>query len=164
MDIKRPFEIIIVAKFYGKYGHFHHRFTHIFATCQDSPLPHQPSSSPAVPRQTHLLFPSSRSDPSQIKSLWNRSFHSSLFGFEMRAQPSPFNSSSAKVWLTLCFRKRNLAMRTWRSKALQWEKKIFWVKCGLNADPFQSFCGLISRYSHQNSTRSLKRAYLRHNT
>ena len=33
-------------------------------------------------------------------------------------------------------RKRNLAMRTGRSKALQW---------GLNADPFQSFCGLIIR-------------------
>ena len=44
------------------------------------------------------------------------------------------------------------------------EKKTFWVKWGLNADPFQSFCGLISRYSHQNSTRSLKSAYLRHFT
>ena len=31
------------------------------------------------------------------------------------------------------------------------EKKTFWVKCGLNADPFQSVCGLMSRYSHQNS-------------
>ena len=33
MDIKRPFEIRIVAKFstfYGKYGHFPHRFTHFF--------------------------------------------------------------------------------------------------------------------------------------
>ena len=33
VDIKRPFEIRIVAKFstfYGKYGHFPHRFTHFF--------------------------------------------------------------------------------------------------------------------------------------
>ena len=33
MDIKRHFEIRIVAKlstFYGKYGHFPHRFTHFF--------------------------------------------------------------------------------------------------------------------------------------
>ena len=33
MDIKRPFEIRIVAKFstfYGKYGHFPHRITHFF--------------------------------------------------------------------------------------------------------------------------------------
>ena len=39
-------------------------------------------------------------------------------------------------WVVQCFRKRNLAMRTWRSKAL--------------------FCGLMSRYSHQNSKRSFK--------
>ena len=51
-----------------------------------------------------------------------------------------------------------------RSKALQWGKKTFWVKCGLNADPFQSFCGLMSHYSHQNSKRSLKSAYLRNYT
>jgi hypothetical protein len=35
VDIKRPFEIRIVAKFstfYGKYGHFPHRFTHFYRT------------------------------------------------------------------------------------------------------------------------------------
>ena len=63
-----------------------------------------------------------------------------------------------------CFHKRNLAMRTWRSKALQWEKETFWVKCGLNADLFQSFCGLMSSYIHQNFERSLKSAYLRNYT
>ena len=39
MDIKRPFEIRIVAKFsifYGKYGHFPHRITHFF--CRDGRL------------------------------------------------------------------------------------------------------------------------------
>ena len=39
MDIKRPFEIRIVAKFstfYGMYGHFPHRFTHFFVIfCRD---------------------------------------------------------------------------------------------------------------------------------
>ena len=45
-----------------------------------------------------------------------------------------------------------------RSKALPWEKReTFWVKCGLNADPLQSFCGLMSSYYHQNSKRSLKK-------
>ena len=61
------------------------------------------------------------------------------------------------IWILVQWdHKRNLAMRTWRSKALQWGKKTFWVKCGLNEDPFQSFCGLMSRYSHQNSKRSFK--------
>ena len=39
MDIKRPFEIKIFAKFstfYGKYEHFPHRFAHFF--CRDERL------------------------------------------------------------------------------------------------------------------------------
>ena len=39
-----------------------------------------------------------------------------------------------------CFRKQNHVMRTWSSKAFQWEKKRG-VEWGLNADPTQSFCG-----------------------
>ena len=44
------------------------------------------------------------------------------------------------------------------------KKETFWVKCGLNADLFQSFCGLMSSYIHQNFERSLKSAYLRNYT
>ena len=42
-----------------------------------------------------------------------------------------------------CFHKQNLAMRTWRSKALLWEKETFWVECGLNFRAFADLWGLI---------------------
>ena len=53
-----------------------------------------------------------------------------------------------------CF--RNLAMRTWKSKASQWEKRDLLSrmrpKCGPNLELLRT----SSRYFHQNAMRSLK--------
>ena len=54
-----------------------------------------------------------------------------------------------------CFRKWNLAMRTWRSKALQWEKKRMRPKCG----PKLELLRTSSRYFHQNAMKSLKSTF-----
>ena len=53
-----------------------------------------------------------------------------------------------------CFHKRNLAMRTSKSKALQWERRDLLSrmrpKCGPNLDLLRT----ISRYFHQNAVKS----------
>ena len=58
-----------------------------------------------------------------------------------------------------CFHKRNLAMRTSKSKALQWERRDLLSrmrpKCGPNLDLLRT----ISRYFHQNAVKSLKSTF-----
>ena len=60
-----------------------------------------------------------------------------------------------------CFHKQNLALRTWRSKALQWEKRDLLSrmrpKCGPNLELLRT----PSRYFHQNAMKSLKKHILR---
>ena len=73
---------------------------------------------------------------------------------------SPIQSVAVCPCLYLqCFRKRNLAMRTWRSKALQWEKRDLLSrmrpKCGPNLELLRT----SSRYFHQNAMRSLKSTF-----
>ena len=64
------------------------------------------------------------------------------------------------LWTIMqCFHKRNLAMRTSKSKALQWERRDLLSrmrpKCGPNLDLLQT----ISRYFHQNAVKSLKSTF-----
>ena len=58
-----------------------------------------------------------------------------------------------------CFHKQNLAMRTWRSKALQWERRDLLSrmrpKCGPNLELLRT----SSRYFHQNAMKSLKSTF-----
>ena len=58
-----------------------------------------------------------------------------------------------------CFRKRNLAMRTWKSKASQWEKRDLLSrmrpKCGPNLELLRT----SSRNFHQNAMKSLKSTF-----
>ena len=58
-----------------------------------------------------------------------------------------------------CFHKQNLAMRTWRSKALQWEKRDLLSrmrpKCGPNLELLRT----PSRYFHQNAMKSLQSTF-----
>ena len=58
-----------------------------------------------------------------------------------------------------CFHKRNLAMRTSKSKALQWERRDLLSrmrpKCGPNLDLLRT----ISRYFHQNAVKSLNSTF-----
>ena len=60
---------------------------------------------------------------------------------------------------TQCFRKRNLAMRTWKSKASQWEKRDLLSrmrpKCGPNLELLRT----SSRNFHQNAMKSLKSTF-----
>ena len=58
-----------------------------------------------------------------------------------------------------CFRKRNLAMRTWKSKASQWVKRDLLSrmrpKCGL----YLELLWTLSRNFHQNAMKSLKSTF-----
>ena len=58
-----------------------------------------------------------------------------------------------------CFHKWNLAMRTSKSKALQWERRDLLSrmrpKCGPNLDLLRT----ISRYFHQNAVKSLNSTF-----
>ena len=85
-----------------------------------------------------------------------------ILGGVSRGFWTPFldrGARSAIFWHMQCFHKRNLAMRTSKSKALQWERKDLLSrmrpKCGPNLDILRT----ISRYFHQNAVKSLKSTF-----